>query len=136
MFRFRRRPYAWFAILAILIGALAPAVSRALPVERGTAFVLELCSATGTHRVWLSAAEAGRYAGAVPQDSGRPDADAGRSCPCCITHGAGFGLPPDDGPPAFVSFSAADVEPCRFLVAPHPSFAWMPSRPRAPPAAA
>ncbi len=121
-----RRLTAWIASLAILLGALAPAVSQAVSWATGDDFRwIQICTAAGLELVAVDDA-----AGA----DGEGDAAGGfaERCPCCGTHAGSFGLPP--APP--VSFSlpvVPDLQPILYHRAPRPLFAWAASHPRAPP---
>ena len=55
---FRHRSVAWIALFAILVSALAPAISRAMGPDESGRYFIELCSAEGTNRVALTADEA------------------------------------------------------------------------------
>lgn len=136
MHRFRQGLYAWIAIFAMAMSALAPAVSRAMGPDEHGRYLVELCSAAGVEWVELSAEEAAFYGetGAVSSESGPaqsvPSLD---HCPYCSAQ-FGNALPPS--PDLSQSFAVAGgaVLPTLFLVAPRPLFAWSPAHPRAPPA--
>jgi hypothetical protein len=138
MHRFRQGLYAWIAIFAMAMSALAPAVSRAMGPDEHGRYLVELCSAAGVEWVELSAEEAAFYGetGAVSSESGPaqsvPSLD---HCPYCSAQ-FGNALPPS--PDLSQSFAVAGgaVLPTLFLVAPRPLFAWSPAHPRAPPARA
>lgn len=138
MHRFRQGLYAWIAIFAMAMSALAPALSRAMGPDEHGRYLVELCSAAGVEWVELSAEEAAFYGetGAVSSESGPaqsvPSLD---HCPYCSAQ-FGNALPPS--PDLSQSFAVAGgaVLPTLFLVAPRPLFAWSPAHPRAPPARA
>lgn len=141
MLRFRRRLYCWIALCAMLLGALAPTLSRALGAGEGLAkaagFWLEVCSASGNHLVTLSVAEVALYAdhAAVPADEGGDGAGVLNACPYCASALTVFDLPHAGRTPVLAA--AADrLLPDRFLLSPRPLFAWSAARPRAPPARA
>ncbi len=121
----------------MLVSALAPTVSRAMePVARDGHFI-ELCSAAGTHRVALTAAEAAFYgAQAIPAGDGEGgEVPTLEHCPYCA---ASFNpaLPPAaDATPVFAVLGSA-LAPRLFFTAPRPLFAWSPAHPRAPPVGA
>jgi hypothetical protein len=92
MFALRqRRRAAWIAVFAILLNALAPALSHAVAARLGAA-LLEICTADGLKRV------------AVHDQGVRPDVPSGAHaalgdhCPYCAPHGASVGHPPSGGP--------------------------------------
>jgi hypothetical protein len=92
-----RTLFSWFAILAILLNALAPAVSHALtqPSAGGSAQSawLELCSAQGS--TWVRVGSDGGVLEQTPEKP--PDAPGGTAsahCPYCVTHAASFAFPP------------------------------------------
>ncbi|PKO59351.1 MAG: DUF2946 domain-containing protein [Betaproteobacteria bacterium HGW-Betaproteobacteria-13] len=126
----RRRQFrlaAWFATFAILLGALAPAVSQAMTaLGDGHQRWIEVCSASGMQ--WI----------AVDADSEQQGDDAPgastASCPYCCPHAGSFGLPPELSA-GFAVIGMAALEPPLFFSAPRPLFAWTASSPRAPPAA-
>ena len=124
LLRVRRRFAAWLAILAMLVGALAPAIAQARMAGGDRADWLEVCSATGM--VWVKA-----DTGEIAQKSGTPAGDGSQHCPWCTLHGgaadvpptvAGVNLPPrlTDLPPAFYRAPLADT-------------VWVPAHSRAPP---
>ena len=86
--RSTHRLATWLATLALLLGALAPAVAQALVDTRSDAGWVEICSSSGMRWVQLNA-------DADPGDpaSDEPMADGSRHCPWCNLHGA-TGLPP------------------------------------------
>jgi hypothetical protein len=136
MHRFRQGLYAWIAIFAMAMSALAPALSRAMGPDEHGRYLVALCSAAGVEWVELSAEEAAFYGetGAVSSESGPaqsvPSLD---HCPYCSAQ-FGNALPPSpDLSPSFAVAGGA-VLPTLFLVAPRPLFAWSPAHPRAPPA--
>jgi hypothetical protein len=132
---FRHRFFVWIALLAMLMSALAPAISRAMgPDEHGRYFI-EVCSAEGTKRVALSVDEAAFYgAHTTPADDGG-DGRALDECAYCSAPYSTAMLPPGDPTPVFAVAGAQSVPPL-FLVSPRPLFAWSPAHPRAPPSRA
>lgn len=134
MHPFRQRFFAWIAIVAMMVSALAPAISRATgPDERGR-FFMEVCSAAGMHRISLSAEEAVFYGEqAIPaQDGEGGNALMLDSCPYCSASVGTAILPPVDAMPVFAVVGRQPA-PRLFLVSPRPLFAWSPAHPRAPP---
>ncbi|MGE5622679.1 MAG: DUF2946 domain-containing protein [Bacillota bacterium] len=123
--RYRQRFTAWIACLAILMAALAPAISHALAASgKGSSAAWdEVCTVDGVK----SLHEHGAH------DSG--PADNGmhfEHCPFCFTHAASFGLPPSAQ--TFIPLAAGSpVRPLLFFHSPRPLFAWAAAHPRAPP---
>lgn len=106
--RVHRRFTAWLAMLAMVLGALAPAVAQAVVVSSDRAQWVEVCSFSGM--VWVKADTDtdSQQAG----DHSAPAADATMQCPWCTLHGGAASLPPviamaeplprqTDLPPAF-----------------------------------
>lgn len=124
----RLRITAWIACLAVLLGALMPAVGRAMVAAGDSSgHWLEICTAMGVERI------------AVTDGSDEPDGSPAEAsavhCPYCLTHAGSFALPPVELP-AFAVTGGADVLPTLFFLAPRPLFAWASSRSRAPPPSA
>lgn len=135
--RFRR--HAWVAVLAILVLALAPTVSRALAARQA------LHDAAGAPPAWaqiclhgavVMATQVADPLGAGPGGPGpeAPPAQAAASldhCGLCAL-GADLAAPPMPVTLAGAGPLAATVPPL-FLRAPRPLFAWSAAQPRAPP---
>lgn len=135
--RFTRRArlvFGWFASLAILLGALAPTVTHALPRGAAGGWVT-VCTAIGMKIVKLDAAgqvDAGSEQAAGPMDAGSPSAHDGAHCAYCV----GGSLPP--GLPAAVPAAWAAPEgfaprPPLYWSAPRPLAVWASAQPRGPP---
>lgn len=138
MQRFCRRLYAWIAIFAMAMSALAPAVSRAMGPDEHGRFLVQLCSAAGVEWVELTAEEAAFYGetGAVSSESDPAQSSPSLDhCPYCSAQ-FGSALPPAPGLSPSFAVTGGAVLPTLFLVAPRPLFAWSPAHPRAPPARA
>jgi ABC-type amino acid transport substrate-binding protein len=120
-----RRLAAWIAGLAVLFGALAPTLARAMAAGPGDAAWTEICTGAGMVRVAVPADSA-------PDESGSGSGVAGIDCPYCQTHAGSFALPP--APRAVVPVAEL-FRPLPELAysSPRPLFAWAASRPRAPP---
>lgn len=128
-----RRWVAWMAAVAILLGALAPTVSRWLAASQagrsGTAglaarSLLEVCASradTPSLRVLKR----------VPADV--PGKMALDHCPLCSLHADKLGMPPTTLPLAVLSLHRAEL-PKLFLNAPRPLHVWPAALARAPPA--
>ncbi len=132
---FRHRSVAWIALFAMLVSALAPAISRAMGPDESGRYFIELCSAEGTNRVALTADEAAFY-GAHAIDVGDGEGGHGRvleDCSYCSAPCNTAMLPPGD-PAAVFAVAGAQSVPRLFLTSPRPLFAWSPAHPRAPPA--
>lgn len=124
----RRRLTLWIAMLAILFGALAPALSQALEFLEGRqagASWVEICTAAGSKLV--------QFDGGQSQPASDPLAHHLKNCPYCAAHAGAPALPP---PAAigFAVFGGHDVFPLLFYTAPSVQFAWSPAAPRGPPA--
>ncbi|MDB5805399.1 MAG: hypothetical protein JWN73_2721 [Betaproteobacteria bacterium] len=119
-----RRFAAWLATFAILLAALAPAVSHAMAAVRGGASWVEVCTATGPALVKVAGEQA------PVKDSAPSHFD---HCPFCFTHTGAAGLPPAVA--AVPVVTGATALPELFLRAPRPLFAWAAAQARAPPAA-
>ncbi|MDT9001067.1 DUF2946 domain-containing protein [Paucibacter sp. APW11] len=130
---FRRRLkhlVSWIASLAILLAALAPALSHALQRDVPGGWT-EICTVTGAKLVKTVDARADTA------DAGQPASDdAGlhglKHCPYCATHSTALGLPPAAGASPLLLSGGAEV-PELFLLAPRTLFAWASAQPRAPP---
>jgi len=121
----KHRSIAWIASFAILLGALAPTVSRWLAVAHQVALpMMEVC-------VSSVSAPSGLVLKSIPDDSStkmRMD-----HCPLCVMHADGLGLPPSRlGMPILNTLS--DAMPSLFLSAPSPLHVWVAALARAPPA--
>lgn len=69
-----RKLVHWIAALAILLGALAPAVSQALSLaSNGQGFVVEICATNGT-----------KMAQVIGDDEPSSSAVMGSHCPYCV----------------------------------------------------
>lgn len=132
---FRQRFFAWIAIVAMMVSALAPAISRAMGPDESGRYLIEVCSAAGTHRISLTAEEAAFY-GELASPAG--DGEGGDvpildHCPYCSASFNLAMLPPADAALLF-AVSNSQSAPRLFFVSPRPLFAWSPAHPRAPPA--
>jgi hypothetical protein len=134
----KRSLFGWIAILAILLNALAPAVSQALEHSRGRGADgsdwIEVCSTLGTS--WVRLAPDGRLLEQTDQRPAKaPTATHEGYCLYCVTHAASFGLPPGPDATAPVWPQTFDLSPPRALLTRRP-VAWMAPAARAPPFAA
>lgn len=121
--RVTRRLATWIAVLAVLMAALAPAISHALASDGSSAWI-EVCTAQGSR--WLQAdAERG-------EDSTPGTGQTLKHCPYCNLHPNVLGIPPTPVMALPASESATAV-PRAFLAAPHTLPVWTSAQPRAPP---
>ena len=84
--RVQRRLTAWLAMLALLLGTLAPALAQAVVAGSERSDWVQVCSATGM--VWVQADHAAGDPAAAPV------ADMAMPCPWCSLHSPATGLPP------------------------------------------
>jgi hypothetical protein len=111
------------AILAVLMGALAPTLSHALRGDLPEGWV-EVCTRLGSKWVSIDAAD-----NAAPAPSSTLAGDLGH-CHCCPS-GSGATLPQSRQD---LDLPALRFEvPRLFLAAPHGAFAWQAALARAPP---
>ncbi|QHE87713.1 DUF2946 family protein [Hydrogenophaga sp. BPS33] len=126
--RATRRFAAWLAMLAWLLGALAPTVAQAVVSSQGHAGWVQVCSASGM--VWRQVdAVDGDTSGDTSGDMGASFAEAQRHCPAL--NGA-LGLPPAPpaSPHAFGTHAEAPQAPIRSAT---PASPWPTALSRAPP---
>lgn len=113
---------AWIATLAILLGALAPALSHARAQGGSGTHLLQLCTVAGMKMVAVDEA---------PKE-GDPKLFPAERCPFCSAH-PDPALPPVGPAPEFVLERVSE----RFLPlpsrSPRPRFGWAAAPPRAPP---
>lgn len=135
MQRFRQRFLAWVAVFAMLMSALAPAISRAMGPDEAGRYLIEVCSAEGTGWVAVDAAQFAVHGGPAVPGGGDDGLQSFTHCPYCCAH-AGAALLPLAATTGLAEPAASRLFPWLFLRAPRPLFAWSPSHPRAPPAQA
>lgn len=121
-----RKAVAWLGILAVLVAALAPTVSRALVSNRVLpAALMALCTAQG-----IKVVDIGDVRGK------QPPIEHQRSrlehCPLCLLQAAGA-APLPAMTPVIAAMQGKPVAPPAFLFAARPQFAWGPTRARDPP---
>ena len=122
------RRTAFVALMAMLLLALAPTVSKLVAAELATTNVVEVCTTEGTK--WLPVSELVQTPSAG-HDQGSSSLHGG-DCPYCNLHTAKFLTY------TVQTFSATPVVsllPQLFYQAHKPLFAWAHSRSRAPPSA-
>ena len=104
--RAHHRFTAWLALLAMVLGALAPTVAQAMVRVSDRAQWVEVCSVSGM--AWVKADAVAQQTA----DNDAPATGASMSCPWCTLHSGAAGLPPvtavaepwprqTDHPPAF-----------------------------------
>ena len=112
----------WIAILAILMGAVAPTISQAVSIsEHGKAFTVEICTTSGVK---------------MTQIIGGNSADdhqtlATEHCAYCVVHTV-LALPIDTTLD-FAVPQTASLYPQLFYQSPKPLFAWVKIPSQAPP---
>lgn len=117
---FHRRFSAWLALLALVLGAFAPAVTQAVVAGSDRAGWVQICSVSGMTWVQVDAGDAG-------PTSGNP---AGSGCTWCTGHAAG-GLPL--APLSWAPLSSAAVAPRWANASVVLALVWTPLQSRAPP---
>lgn len=137
MQRFRQRLFAWVAVFAMMLSALAPAVSRAMGPDENGRYFIQVCSAAGIEWVAISADEVELYSDVETRDGqgGTQDAPSLDQCAYCAACYSTT-LPPPAFTPQVFAVAGAELAPPPFFASPRPLFAWSPSHPRAPPARA
>ncbi len=125
--RITRCVATWIAMLAILFGAAAPAVSHAIAASQGTLWT-EICSAAGIKLVPVAIDQVAS-AGLPAQPDMAPD-----HCAFCSLHAESFDLVPA-GPLSVLPLPIVrDSYPALYFQSPRPLAAWTVAQPRAPPA--
>jgi hypothetical protein len=126
-FAARQMVTVWIALLAVLFGALAPALSHALPAAGDQTGQVQVCTMAGMKTI--SVGQAG------PAKPGTPvDGHFLKHCPYCAAHD-GTPFPPSGARPVLLPPAAPATFPALFYRAPGPLFVWSAAHPRAPPAA-
>ena len=117
----KNRLVHWIAILAILMSALAPAISQAVSVSNtGHGFSMEICSVDGIKTIQVAVGDE------------QEQVKASEPCPYCLAH-VSYALPLE----ANLAFSKPEnlaSYPRLFYQSPKPLFAWVRLPSRAPPA--
>jgi Protein of unknown function (DUF2946) len=127
--RLHRRITAWLAMLALVLGALAPTVAQAMVVGGERADWLEICSVSGM--AWVKV-DTGEVRDQQP-DGGAPAGAASQHCAWCTLHGGVSGLPTVSPVPVMAA-RLTDLPPA-FYLAPMAASVWMPALSRGPPLA-
>jgi hypothetical protein len=130
----KKRLQIWIACFAILLNALAPSISHALPRMAGPSNMIEICSAGGTKWVSNDVAIAvfGQQA-ALGQLSTDSPLHHLEHCPFCLNHVGTFALPAPSMTLLAIE-GGHDLFPALFYHSPSPLFSWSAARPRGPPA--
>lgn len=118
--RDRSMRWIWIALFAVLMNALAPAVSQALGPSRADFADGQICSARNV------------TADASTQQHDPQHADKLAACGYCVTHAASFGLPPPELG-GFGLSGSVSIKPFLFYRAPTPLIALSAAPPRGPP---
>ena len=123
MTRFNNRKLIhWIASFAILMGALAPAISQALSVSKaGQGFVVEVCSTTGSKTMQV-----------ISDDETAPSVAMENHCPYCVIQP--IYLLSTDYAYEFVAPQGFGLDLGLAHLAPALSAAWLTFSSRAPPA--
>lgn len=119
---------AWIACFAILLSALAPAISHAVQPDVPAGWA-EICSVTGAKLARLVDPGEASTDGSQPQSS---QAHTYKNCPYCALHSDELAPPP--APLGLLPLAElGQAVPTLFLQAPRTLFAWASAQPRAPP---
>jgi hypothetical protein len=111
---------AWLALLAMLLGVFAPAVTQAVVAGSERAGWVQICSVSGMAWVQLDAS-----------DDGNPSGSNGASgCTWCTGHATGD-LPPT--PTVWVPAALVHTPPLQDFASAVLPRAWAPAQSRAPP---
>lgn len=131
----RQHLFSWFAVFAVLVGALAPTLSVAMAAASGGERRIEVCSAGGSRWIALGAGEAAQYPAHAFErgDAGSSEIDLDH-CPYCSLQGGGAGPAAVDAR-VFLLAGGPGFAPDLASTAPRGSPDWPTARPRAPPPA-
>ncbi len=127
--RLHRRFTAWLALLAVLLGALAPTVTHAMVLGSDRADWLEICGVSGM--VWVKA-DTGEVSQVPPE--GSSPASVASHCPWCTLHGGASAPPVHQA--SLEPLSGSDLMPAALYRAPLQDKVWVTAQSRAPPLAA
>jgi hypothetical protein len=122
--RIGRTVSSWMAILAVLVGALAPTLSHALRGDMPDGWV-EVCTRLGSKWVSVDVAD-----DAAPAPLSAPSAGL-EHCAYCTLNTLDAALPPSS--PVLPLLTLQFEVPHLFLAAPRTPFAWQAAQARAPP---
>lgn len=125
-----RLRWIWIACFAILMNALAPAISHAV---NGKPRSWEICLNDGTRVSGVGELDAVTFAAATDRSKARPMAQMEmQDCSYCLPHAGWFGLPPSDLVLP-LPLDGAALRPVLFYQSPQPLPVWSASNPRGPP---
>jgi len=126
-----RLRWIWIACFAILMNALAPAISHAV---NGKPRSWEICLNDGTRVTGIGELDAATFAAVTDRRSSKVQAMASlKHCSYCLPHAGSFGLPPSDLALS-LPLGGATLRPTLFYQSPLPLPVWSASNPRGPPA--
>ncbi|AXA91599.1 DUF2946 domain-containing protein [Massilia sp. YMA4] len=133
--RARRLLSIWIACCAILLNALAPAVSHALALAEGRP-AWEICRNDGTRLTGHGTLDQATFLALTDRNRPLPppadDVVPMTDCGYCLAHAGALGLPP--APLLPLPFAALPAErPFLFYHAPRPLEVWVAAHPRGPP---
>ena len=123
------RRTSFIALLAMVMLALAPTVSKVIAAERVDSNLVEVCTTEGTK--WLSASELGKAASAGHDQGPSSVHDHGGDCHYCNLQTTKF---LSSVVQSCTTTRSVTLLPPLFYQAQKPLFAWAHSRSRAPPA--
>lgn len=122
--RTTRSVTAWIAMFAILLGALAPALSHAMPQGGNGKRMVQVCTVAGVKMVAVDSQGEGK--------TGDADLLPAERCPFCSTAAAFPAIPSSPVLP-FALNGLSEHFPSLLLDAPRTLFIWAAAQPRAPP---
>lgn len=126
-----RLRWIWIACLAILMNALAPAISHAV---NGKPRTWEICLNDGTRVSGVGELDYATFVAVTDRSKPQPAIHADmEDCSYCLPHAGWFGLPPADAALA-LPLDGAALRPILFYQSPQPLPVWSASNPRGPPA--
>lgn len=109
----------WMAVLAILMGSLAPSISQAAS-SSNSSFKMEICSADGS-----------KISQVIDVDTEKSLPVGHEHCPYCLVHA--ISTPAVDTDLEFAKPQSTNLYPQLFYQSPKPLFAWVSLPSRAPP---
>ena len=118
---------AWIACCAILLAALAPAISHAFASLDGHQAWVEICTAQGNKLIQVGPEH--NPESSAPQQH----PDHFEHCPFCTPNNVAAGLPPS-ADLVIATIEHHRIFPDLFYQAPQGLFVWTPASSRAPPA--
>jgi hypothetical protein len=133
-----RLRWIWIACFAILMNALAPAISHAVTAAQGKPRTWEICLDNGVRVTGVGELDYATFLAAT--DRSKPQAPAIKhmameDCGYCVPHAGSTGLPPADLALLPHAVGGAPM-PFLFYRSPRPLSVWSASNPRGPPAQA